>query len=67
MLTTGERSLWKFYSSDGKLEQTGSYNNGRPDGLWKWYYESGAMLREESISRDSATENIPSIYLMVKS
>ena len=39
--------LWKFYNSAGKVEQTGSYNNGRPDGLWKWYYENGAFLREE--------------------
>ena len=31
----------------GKVEQTGSYNNGRPDGLWTWYYDDNTVLREE--------------------
>jgi len=39
--------VWKFYTAAGKLEQTGSFNNGRPDGLWKWYYENETLLREE--------------------
>ena len=46
-LTAGGRGCGSFYNSSGKLEQTGSYNNGRPDGLWKWYYENGSLLREE--------------------
>ena len=41
-----------------KVEQTGSYNNGRPDGLWNWYYENGALLKEEEYfqgQRDGAS------------
>lgn len=40
--------LWKFYHTNGQLEQIGKYNKkGKPDGDWKWYYESGNILREE--------------------
>lgn len=43
---TGE---WIYYFVSGKIEQRGIYNNkGRPNGLWKWYYETGELLREET-------------------
>lgn len=40
---------WNYYHPNGKLEQTGKYNNkGTPEGLWTWYYPSGSLLREEN-------------------
>ena len=40
---------WKFFYQNGKLEQMGSYNkNGLFDGLWKWYYVTGEVHREEN-------------------
>jgi antitoxin component YwqK of YwqJK toxin-antitoxin module len=40
--------LWKFYDEAAEnVEQTGYYNNSRPDGIWKWYYDNGNLLREE--------------------
>ena len=41
--------LWKFYYPSSKLEEVGKYTtNERPDGLLKWYYENGQLLREET-------------------
>ena len=43
---------WNYYHANGKLEQTGRYNNkGKPDGIWSWYYDSGQLLREENYYR----------------
>lgn len=40
---------WIYYFQNGKTEQRGVYTaKGKPNGKWKWYYESGALLREES-------------------
>lgn len=40
---------WEFFYAGGKLEQKGTYDKkGRAQGVWKWYYESGALIREES-------------------
>ena len=47
ILITEEQGHGNSYNIAGKVEQTGSYNNGRPDGLWKWYYETMLILREE--------------------
>jgi antitoxin component YwqK of YwqJK toxin-antitoxin module len=47
---------WNFYHKNGKTEQEGKYNDaGKPHGLWKWYYESGNLLREEEY--DAGKEN----------
>jgi antitoxin component YwqK of YwqJK toxin-antitoxin module len=44
-----KNGIWKYYHTNGKLEQEGKYNKyGRPTGVWKWYYESGNILREEN-------------------
>ena len=40
---------WEFFYAGGKLEQKGTYDKkGRAQGVWKWYYESGVLIREES-------------------
>jgi antitoxin component YwqK of YwqJK toxin-antitoxin module len=40
---------WIFYYPNGKVEQKGLYDKkGRPKGIWKWYYENEALMREES-------------------
>lgn len=40
---------WIFYHPNGAVEQKGKYDKkGRPQGLWKWFYESGNLLREET-------------------
>jgi len=40
---------WIFYFPNGKVEQKGKYDKkGRPQDLWKWYYENGSLLREEN-------------------
>lgn len=40
---------WLFYHLNGKIEQTGQYTkDGKPTGDWKWFYDSGNLLREES-------------------
>jgi antitoxin component YwqK of YwqJK toxin-antitoxin module len=36
---------------NGKLEQKGSYVNGRPNSTWRWYFENGNLLREEVFLR----------------
>lgn len=43
---------WEYYFSNNQLQQIGKYDKkGRPIGLWKWYYESGILLREESFRK----------------
>lgn len=45
----GKTGEWEFFYPSGKLEQKGRYDKkGRPQGVWKWYYENGALLREEN-------------------
>jgi len=40
---------WRFFHLNGKDEQIGQYTkDGKPTGDWKWFYESGNILREES-------------------
>lgn len=40
---------WIFYYPNGKVEQRGLYDKkGRPKGVWKWFYENEALMREES-------------------
>jgi antitoxin component YwqK of YwqJK toxin-antitoxin module len=40
---------WKFYHINQKLEQVGVYRKGgKPDGDWIWYYDNGAVKREET-------------------
>lgn len=40
---------WEFFYAGGKLEQKGTYDKkGRAQGSWKWYYESGSLIREEN-------------------
>ena len=35
---------WKFYYESGKLQKTGNYLNGTPDGEWKYYDEESAWV-----------------------
>ncbi|MCB0400603.1 MAG: hypothetical protein KDD41_00820 [Flavobacteriales bacterium] len=43
---------WEYYFADNQLQQIGKYNkNGKPHGLWKWYFESGKLLREENFRK----------------
>lgn len=40
---------WIFYYPNEKVEQHGKYDKkGRAQGEWKWFYENGALLREET-------------------
>lgn len=40
---------WIFYYPNNKIEQKGKYDKkGRAVDIWKWYYESGNILREEN-------------------
>jgi len=40
---------WRFFHLNGKDEQIGQYTkDGKPTGDWKWFYENGNILREES-------------------
>lgn len=40
---------WIFYYPNGKMEQKGVYDKkGKPKGIWCWYYEDGALMREET-------------------
>lgn len=50
----GKRILeWVFYHPNGKIEQKGKYDKkGKAQGPWKWYYESGNLLREENYRND---------------
>ena len=44
---------WMFFHANGKEEQKGEYDKkGRAQGPWKWYYESGNLLREEIYVND---------------
>ncbi len=40
---------WVFYYPNNQIEQKGKYDKkGRAQGTWKWFYENGALMREES-------------------
>jgi len=42
-----------FYHPNKKIEQKGKYDKrGKAQGAWKWYYESGNLLREENYRND---------------
>ena len=39
---------WIFYYPNSQVEQKGKYDKkGRAQGEWKWFYENGALMREE--------------------
>ncbi|MCD6016949.1 MAG: hypothetical protein K0S53_70 [Bacteroidetes bacterium] len=39
---------WIFYYPNKQIEQKGKYDKkGRAQGEWKWFYENGALMREE--------------------
>lgn len=43
---TGE---WVYYYPNGQVEQRGRYDKkGRAQDVWKWFYENGALMREEN-------------------
>ena len=43
---------WEYYFTNNQLQQIGKYTkNGDATGLWKWYYESGKLLREENFRK----------------
>ncbi len=37
------------------MQQTGNYENGLPQGEWKWYFENGSLRRDETY--DKGKEN----------
>ena len=39
---------WKYYHENGKLEKTGNYKNGNPDGEWVFYYNDGQAVKFKS-------------------
>jgi antitoxin component YwqK of YwqJK toxin-antitoxin module len=40
---------WVFYYPNEKVEQRGKYDKkGHAQGEWKWFYENGSLLREET-------------------
>lgn len=40
---------WIFYYPNSQIEQKGKYDKkGRAQGEWKWFYENGALMREEN-------------------
>lgn len=40
---------WIFYYPNGQIEQKGNYDKkGRAQSNWKWYYENGSLMREET-------------------
>lgn len=40
---------WIYYYPNGQVEQRGRYDKkGRAQGVWKWFYENGALMREEN-------------------
>lgn len=40
---------WTFYYPGGQIEQKGKYDKkGRAQGEWKWFYENGALMRQEN-------------------
>jgi antitoxin component YwqK of YwqJK toxin-antitoxin module len=39
--------VWKYYHTNGKIEQTGKYVQGQPEGAWTWYYPDGMIRVEE--------------------
>ncbi len=43
---------WQYFFVNNQLQQIGKYDKkGRPTGLWKWYFKSGQLLREESFRK----------------
>ena len=40
----GERIHFITYHENGKVKELGSYRQGRQDGLWKQYTDTGALL-----------------------
>lgn len=43
---------WQYFFANNQLQQIGKYlKEEKPTGLWKWYYESGQLLREENFRK----------------
>jgi antitoxin component YwqK of YwqJK toxin-antitoxin module len=42
--TQGERTHFITYHENGRVKEMGSYRNGKLDGLWKQYTDTGALL-----------------------
>ncbi|MCW5898746.1 MAG: hypothetical protein KIT10_05695 [Flavobacteriales bacterium] len=40
----GDRIHFITYHENGRMKEMGSYRNGRLDGLWKQYTDTGALL-----------------------
>ena len=46
-MITGEQEYGNFITHREKLSRQDLIIMDRPDGIWKWYYENNAILREE--------------------
>ena len=43
-----KNDVWVYYYPNQKVDERGKYDGkGRPDGEWKWYFETGQLKREE--------------------
>jgi antitoxin component YwqK of YwqJK toxin-antitoxin module len=43
-IALGDREMFITYHENGRINESGYYINGRCDGIWKRYTESGALL-----------------------
>lgn len=46
----GERIHFITYHENGKVKEIGCFKNGRRDGVWKQYNDTGALLAEAGFS-----------------
>lgn len=42
--TQGDRTHFITYHENGRVKEMGSYRNGKLDGVWKQYTDTGALL-----------------------
>lgn len=61
LLSAQSDSLTRFYHLNGKVSSEGRMVNGRPEGHWRTYYDSGIM-RSEGGRKDQLLEGVWKFY-----
>jgi antitoxin component YwqK of YwqJK toxin-antitoxin module len=50
---------WVYYFENGKIQSEGSYKLNKMDGLWTWYYPSGAKCKQQEFTFNMLVEPNP--------
>jgi len=53
----GGRTHFVRYHENGRVQETGAYHQGKPDGLWKQYTDTGALVTRATF-RDGVRQGV---------